>query len=97
MACPRWLTEAGWISPRQTNVTLLNCQRTRAYRGAEDTINFVPKIKIEVVLADGMVAPAIEAIVQGAKTDQIGDGKVFVSAIENAIRIRTRESGEHAV
>ena len=70
---------------------------TKAYRGAEDTIDFVPKIKIEVVLADGMVAPAIEAIVQGAKTEQIGDGKVFVSAIENAIRIRTKESGEHAV
>jgi nitrogen regulatory protein P-II 1 len=57
----------------------------------------VPKIKVEVVLADGMVTPAIEAIVQGAKTDQIGDGKVFVSAIENAIRIRTKESGEHAI
>jgi nitrogen regulatory protein PII len=70
---------------------------TRAYRGAEDRIDFVPKIKIEVVLADGMVTPAIEAIVQGAKTDEIGDGKVFVSAIESAIRIRTKESGEHAV
>ena len=70
---------------------------TRAYRGAEDTIDFVPKIKIEVVLADGMVTPAIEAIVQEAKTDQIGDGKVFVSAIENAVRIRTKESGERAV
>ena len=69
----------------------------KAYRCAEDTIGFVPKIKIEVVLADDMVTPAIEAIVQGAKTDKIGDGKVFVSAIENAIRIRTRECGEHAV
>jgi nitrogen regulatory protein P-II 1 len=69
----------------------------RAYRGTEDRIDFVPKIKIEVVLADGMVPPAIEAIVQAAKTDQIGDGKVFVSAIENAIRIRTKESGEYAV
>jgi nitrogen regulatory protein P-II 1 len=70
---------------------------TKAYRGAEDMIDFVPKIKIEVVLADGMVTPAIEAIVQGAKTDKIGDGKVFVSAIENAILIRTSECGEHAV
>jgi nitrogen regulatory protein P-II 1 len=69
----------------------------KAYRGADDTIDFVPKIKIEVVLADGMVIPAIEAIVQEARTDKIGDGKVFVSAIENAIRIRTRECGEHAV
>jgi nitrogen regulatory protein P-II 1 len=69
----------------------------KAYRGTEDTIDFVPKVKIEVVLADGMVTPAIEAIVQGAKTDKIGDGKVFVSAIENAVRIRTKESGEHAV
>ena len=50
----------------------------------------MPKIKIEVVLADGMVTPAIEAIVQGAKTDQIGDGKVFVTAIDNAIRIRNQ-------
>jgi nitrogen regulatory protein P-II 1 len=70
---------------------------TKANRGAESTIDFVPKIKIEVVLADGMVTPGIEAIVQGAKTDEIGDGKVFVSAIENAIRIRTKECGEHAV
>jgi nitrogen regulatory protein P-II 1 len=69
----------------------------KAYRGAEAAMDFVPKIKIEVVLADGMVTPAIEAIVQEARTDQIGDGKVFVSAIENAIRIRTRECGEHAV
>jgi nitrogen regulatory protein P-II 1 len=69
----------------------------KAYRGAEDTIDFVPKIKIEVVLADCMVTPAIEAIVQEARTDQIGDGKVFVTAIDNAIRIRTKECGEHAV
>jgi nitrogen regulatory protein P-II 1 len=69
----------------------------RAYRGAENTIEFVPKIKIEVVLADGLVTQAIEAIVQGAKTDKIGDGKVFVSAIEQAIRIRTKERGERAV
>ena len=69
----------------------------KAYRGTEDAMDFVPKIKIEVVLSDGMVTPAIGAIVQEARTDQIGDGKVFVSAIENAIRIRTRECGEHAV
>ena len=69
----------------------------RAYRGADDAIDFVPKIKIEVVLADGLVTQAIEAIVQGAKTDKIGDGKVFVSAIEQAIRIRTKERGERAV
>jgi nitrogen regulatory protein P-II 1 len=69
----------------------------KAYRGAEDPMDFVPKIKIEVVLADGMVTPVIEAIVQEARTDQIGDGKVFVSAIDNAIRIRTKECGEHAV
>jgi nitrogen regulatory protein PII len=70
---------------------------TEIYRGSEYTVDFLPKIKIEVVLADGQVVPAVEAIVKAAKTGKIGDGKVFVSAIENAIRIRTEETDEQAV
>jgi len=70
---------------------------TEIYRGSEYTVDFLPKIKIEVVLADGMVAAAVEAVVKAAKTGKIGDGKVFVSPIENAVRIRTEETGEAAV
>ncbi len=70
---------------------------TEIYRGSEYTVDFLPKIKIEVVLADSVVASAVEAIVKAARTGKIGDGKVFVSAIENAVRIRTEETGEQAV
>ena len=70
---------------------------TEIYRGSEYTVDFLPKLKIEVVVADGVVAGAIEAIIKGAKTGKIGDGKVFVSAVENVIRIRTEESGEQAI
>jgi nitrogen regulatory protein P-II 1 len=70
---------------------------TEIYRGSEYTVDFLPKIKIEVVLADSQIGPAVDAIVKAAKTGKIGDGKVFVSSIENAIRIRTEETGEQAV
>ena len=70
---------------------------TEIYRGSEYTVDFLPKIKIEVVLADSQVTTAVEAIVKAAKTGKIGDGKVFVSSIENAVRIRTEETGEQAV
>ena len=70
---------------------------TEIYRGSEYTVDFLPKIKIEVVLADSVVGSAVEAILKAARTGKIGDGKVFVSAIENAIRIRTEEIGEQAV
>jgi nitrogen regulatory protein PII len=70
---------------------------TEIYRGSEYTVDFLPKIKIEVVLADSQTEAAVEAIVKAAKTGKIGDGKVFVSSIENAIRIRTEETGEQAV
>ncbi|MDB6039379.1 MAG: glnB [Verrucomicrobiales bacterium] len=70
---------------------------TEIYRGSEYTVDFLPKIKIEVVLADAQVEPAIRAIVSAAKTGKIGDGKVFISPIENAIRIRTDETGDQAV
>ena len=70
---------------------------TEIYRGSEYTIDFLPKLKIEVVLADAGVAAAVDAIVKAAKTGKIGDGKVFVSVIEEAVRIRTEEKGEAAV
>jgi nitrogen regulatory protein PII len=70
---------------------------TEIYRGSEYTVDFLPKIKIEVVLGDGQVTQAVDAIVKAAKTGKIGDGKVFVSSIDNAIRIRTEETGEQAV
>ena len=70
---------------------------TELYRGAEYIVDFLPKIKIEVVLDDDQVDEAIKAIIDAAKTDKIGDGKIFVSSIEQAIRIRTRESGSEAL
>ena len=70
---------------------------TELYRGAEYVVDFLPKVKIEVVLPDDQVDAAIEAIVSAAKTDKIGDGKIFVSDIGQAIRIRTGESGADAL
>jgi len=70
---------------------------TEIYRGSEYTVDFLPKIKLEVVLADSAVEGAVEAIVKTAKTGKIGDGKVFVLPVENAIRIRTDETGDKAV
>ncbi len=70
---------------------------TEIYRGSEYTVDFLPKIKVELIVADGKVDPAVAAIVKAAKTGKIGDGKVFVSPVEEAIRIRTEEKGEQAV
>jgi nitrogen regulatory protein PII len=70
---------------------------TEIYRGSEYTVDFLPKIKIETVVADNRVDAAIAAIVKGAKTGKIGDGKVFVLPVETAVRIRTEEKGEQAV
>lgn len=70
---------------------------TEIYRGSEYTVDFLPKLKLEVVLTDDMVQAAIEAITKSAKTGKIGDGKIFVSSLEEAIRIRTGERGEKAV
>ena len=70
---------------------------TEIYRGSEYTVDFLPKIKIEIVLPDDRADVAVKTIVKAAKTGKIGDGKVFVSAIEQAIRIRTEESGDQAV
>ncbi len=70
---------------------------TEIYRGSEYTVDFLPKIKLEIIAADERVDAAIVAILKAAKTGKIGDGKVFVSNIEEAIRIRTDERGEKAV
>jgi len=70
---------------------------TELYRGAEYVVDFLPKIRVEVVLGDEMVEPAIEAIIKAARTGKIGDGKIFVSPVEQAIRIRTGENGEQAL
>jgi len=70
---------------------------TELYRGAEYVVDFLPKVKIEVVLSDDMLDKAIEAIQKAAKTGRIGDGKIFVSSVEEAIRIRTGETGNDAI
>jgi len=70
---------------------------TELYRGAEYVVDFLPKVKIEIVLPDAMVERAIEAITTAARTGRIGDGKIFVSTVEQAIRIRTGETGADAI
>ena len=70
---------------------------TEIYRGSEYTVDFLPKIKIEVVLVDDLAEKAVVAIVKAAKTGKIGDGKVFISPVLEAVRIRTDETGEKAV
>ena len=70
---------------------------TELYRGAEYVVDFLPKVKVEVIMADALVERAIEAIVKAARTGKIGDGKIFVTAVEQTVRIRTGESGEAAV
>jgi len=70
---------------------------TELYRGAEYVVDFLPKVKIEIVLEDNMLERAIEAIRQAAHTGRIGDGKIFVSTVEEAIRIRTGETGAEAI
>jgi nitrogen regulatory protein P-II 1 len=70
---------------------------TEIYRGSEYTVDFLPKIKIELVLPDNLVDSAVAAIVKTAKTGKIGDGKVFVSSVEQAVRIRTDEKGDQAI
>ena len=70
---------------------------TEIYRGAEYTVNFLPKIRIETVVADGLVDRTIEAIAEAAKTGKIGDGKIFVYDVSSAVRIRTGETGDEAL
>jgi nitrogen regulatory protein P-II 1 len=70
---------------------------TEIYRGSEYTVDFLPKIKIETVLPDAQVQPAVGAIVQSAHTGKIGDGKIFITRVQEAIRIRTGERGDRAI
>ena len=70
---------------------------TELYRGAEYVVDFLPKVKVELIVADTLVDRAIEAIVKAARTGKIGDGKIFVTPVEQVVRIRTGESGEAAV
>jgi nitrogen regulatory protein P-II 1 len=93
------LQEAGIQGLSVTEVKGFGRQKghTELYRGAEYVVDFLPKVKIEVVLSDDMVDAAVNAIIGAARTDKIGDGKIFVSSIEQAIRIRTGETGDDAI
>jgi nitrogen regulatory protein P-II 1 len=70
---------------------------TELYRGAEYVVDFLPKIKVEVIIGDDLVEQAVEAIIKAARTGKIGDGKIFVSPVEQVVRIRTGETGEAAI
>jgi nitrogen regulatory protein P-II 1 len=93
------LSEVGIAGLTVTEVKGFGRQRghTELYRGAEYVVDFLPKTKIECVVADAQVERAIEAIIKAARTGKIGDGKIFVSAVEQVVRIRTGEVGEAAV
>ena len=93
------LTEAGISGMTVSEVKGFGRQKghTEIYRGSEYTVDFLPKIKLEIVLPDAIVDSAVEAIVKSAKTGKIGDGKVFISPVEGAVRIRTSETDEGAV
>ena len=93
------LSEVGVSGLTVTEVKGFGRQKghTELYRGAEYVVDFLPKVKIEVVMEDGMVERAVEAIQHAAHTGRIGDGKIFVSTIDEAIRIRTGERGPEAV
>ncbi|MBU6386979.1 MAG: P-II family nitrogen regulator [Planctomycetaceae bacterium] len=93
------LTERGIHGMTVTEVRGFGRQKghTEIYRGTEYAVDFVPKVKIEVVCSDSNLQSVIDMIVKTAQTGQIGDGKIFVSTLENAIRIRTGEQGEDAL
>ena len=93
------LSEVGVTGLTVTEVKGFGRQKghTELYRGAEYVVDFLPKVKVEVILADTLVERAIEAIIGAARTGKIGDGKIFVTTVEQVVRIRTGESGEAAV
>lgn len=93
------LSEVGIEGMTVTEVKGFGRQKghTEIYRGSEYTVDFLPKIKIELILADAQTEAAVAAIVKSARTGKIGDGKVFVYSVEQAVRIRTGEKGEAAV
>jgi nitrogen regulatory protein P-II 2 len=93
------LTDLGLQGMTVTEVKGYGRQKghTEIYRGAEYAVSFLPKLKIEVVVPDGQLGKAIEAISRAAKTGQIGDGKIFVSTVEHTVRIRTGETDDSAL
>ena len=93
------LSEVGVEGMTVTEVKGFGRQKghTEIYRGSEYTVDFLPKVKIEIAVADAVAAKAIDAIVSSAKTGKIGDGKVFVLPLEEVVRIRTDERGETAI
>jgi nitrogen regulatory protein P-II 1 len=93
------LTEIGVVGMTVSEVRGFGRQKghTELYRGSEYTVDFLPKVKIEVVVANNQVESAIDAIVRSARTGKIGDGKIFVTSVEHVVRIRTGETNEAAV
>jgi nitrogen regulatory protein P-II 1 len=93
------LSEIGVTGLTVTEVKGFGRQKghTELYRGAEYVVDFLPKVKVEVIVGDALADRAIEAIVRAARTGKIGDGKIFVTTVEQVVRIRTGESGEAAV
>ena len=93
------LSEVGLAGMTVTEVKGFGRQKghTEVYRGSEYTVDFLPKIKLEVVVGDAQLDDAVKAITEAAKTGKIGDGKVFILSVEEAVRIRTGEKGEEAV
>jgi nitrogen regulatory protein P-II 1 len=93
------LSEIGISGLTATEVKGFGRQKghTELYRGAEYVVDFLPKVKIEVVLADEIVDQAVETIIKAARTGKIGDGKIFVMPVEQVVRIRTGETGETAI
>ena len=93
------LQEIGVVGMTVTEVKGFGRQKghTEIYRGSEYTVDFLPKLKLEIIVDDSMVKDAVDAIINKAKTGKIGDGKIFVSNVENAIRIRTEEIGKDAI
>ncbi len=93
------LTEVGIEGMTVTEVKGFGRQKghTEIYRGSEYTVDFLPKVKLEIILGEALVDKAIAAILKGAKTGKIGDGKIFVLPVDEAIRIRTEDKGEKAV
>lgn len=93
------LSEIGITGLTVTEVKGFGRQKghTELYRGAEYVVDFLPKIKLELIIADNLVEASMEAIIKAARTGKIGDGKIFVSSVEQVVRIRTGETGEEAV
>jgi len=93
------LSEVGVAGLTVTEVKGFGRQKghTELYRGAEYVVDFLPKIKLEMVVTEPQVEPAIEAIIKAARTGKIGDGKIFVTPVEQVVRIRTGETGEAAI